>query len=146
MTRAADPRSTGPTPCGELVDEHFPAAERIVLVLDNLNTHDPGRALRRLPPGRGQADLGQAGGPLHPQARQLAEHRRDRVERAGAGSACTAASPTRRRWPPRSPPGWPSATPPAVRVDWHFTTADARTKLNHLYPVPQPDTERWSDY
>ncbi len=26
----------------------------------------------------------------------------------------------------------------AVTVDWHFTTADARVKLKHLYPVPHP--------
>jgi hypothetical protein len=23
-------------------------------------------------------------------------------------------------------------------VRWRFTTADARTKLDHLYPIPQP--------
>jgi hypothetical protein len=23
-------------------------------------------------------------------------------------------------------------------VEWRFTTADARIKLRHLYPVPQP--------
>jgi hypothetical protein len=26
----------------------------------------------------------------------------------------------------------------AVRVDWHFTTADARVKLKQLYPVLEP--------
>jgi hypothetical protein len=35
------PGSTGRTPIKDLVDVHYPAAERIVLVQDNLNTHTP---------------------------------------------------------------------------------------------------------
>jgi hypothetical protein len=34
----------------ELVDVHFPAAEQIVLVLDNLNIHDPASLYTALPP------------------------------------------------------------------------------------------------
>jgi hypothetical protein len=33
--------STGRTPIKDLVDVHFPDAEQIVLVQDNLNTHTP---------------------------------------------------------------------------------------------------------
>ena len=35
-----------------LADEHFPDAERIVLVLDNLHTHSPPRSTRRSRPRR----------------------------------------------------------------------------------------------
>jgi hypothetical protein len=35
------PASTGRTPIKDLVDVHFPDAEQIVLVQDNLNTHTP---------------------------------------------------------------------------------------------------------
>ena len=35
------PASTGRTPVKHLVDVHYPDAEQIVLVLDNLNTHTP---------------------------------------------------------------------------------------------------------
>src|SRR5215213_8683543 len=34
----------------DLVDVHFPAAERIVLVLDNLNTHTPAALYQTFPP------------------------------------------------------------------------------------------------
>ena len=34
----------------ELVDVRYPEAERIVLVMDNLNTHTPGLAVRGVPP------------------------------------------------------------------------------------------------
>jgi hypothetical protein len=34
----------------ELVDVHFPAAERIVVVLDNLNTHQPASLYKAFPP------------------------------------------------------------------------------------------------
>jgi hypothetical protein len=35
------PGSIGRTPVRDLVDVHYPDAERIVLVQDNLNTHTP---------------------------------------------------------------------------------------------------------
>ena len=47
----------------------FPQAERIVLVLDNLNTHTPGRALPGLPAGRGVAHPGADRVALHPHPR-----------------------------------------------------------------------------
>ncbi len=35
----------------ELVDVHYPEAERIVLVMDNLNTHSPASLYEAFPPG-----------------------------------------------------------------------------------------------
>ena len=65
----------------DLADVHYPAAKKIVLVMDNLNTHRPAV------PGvctRGGASAGRAAGnPLHAQARQLAGHGRDRIKRLG---------------------------------------------------------------
>ncbi len=60
----------------DLVDERHPQAERIVLVMDNLNTHSPASLYEVFPP---QEAGGQAGGALHPQARQLAGYGRDRA-------------------------------------------------------------------
>jgi hypothetical protein len=39
----------------ELVDVHYPEAEKIVLVLDNLNTHTPAALYEAVRPGRGPA-------------------------------------------------------------------------------------------
>jgi hypothetical protein len=44
------PASTGCTPIKDLVDVHYPDAERIVLIQDNLNTHTPASLYEAFPP------------------------------------------------------------------------------------------------
>ena len=44
------PASTGRTPVKDLVEVHYPDAERIVLVQDNLNTHTPASLYEAFPP------------------------------------------------------------------------------------------------
>jgi hypothetical protein len=63
-----------------LAEEVHPNAEKLVLVMDNLNTQ-AGVAVRSVPSGAGAADRGATGDPLHTQARIVAERGRDRVER-----------------------------------------------------------------
>ena len=67
----------------QLVDVDYPDKDRIVLVMDSLNTHRlvPVRGLRAC---RGETHCRKAGNPLHAQARQLVEHGRDRTGSAGA--------------------------------------------------------------
>ncbi len=99
-------------------------ATTITLVMDNLNT--PRRPLRGLPAGRGQGPVGPLRVRLHPQARQLAE-------RGG----------TQRHDPPEPPHRLHRGVTPGSRrlagdriqakVDWQFTTDDARVKLKRLY-------------
>ena len=86
-----------------LCDGHFAGAEKIVLVQDNLNTHSPASLDEAFPPAeaarlrarfefaslRSPCGLPAAGylaalGSLHAQARELAEHRRDRTQCADA--------------------------------------------------------------
>ena len=57
----------------DLTDVHFPNAERIRLILDNLSTHSVG-ALSSLSRTRGSTRPAPIGIPLRPKARQLAEH------------------------------------------------------------------------
>ena len=77
-----------------LVDVHYPDAERIVLVMDNLNTHTPGSLYEAFEPAEARRLAEQVGDPLHAQARQLAQHGRDRTERARPASAWIDASLT----------------------------------------------------
>lgn len=56
-------------------------AERVVLVMDNLNTHGIASLCETFSPREARALARAPGHPLHPQARQLAQHGRDRVER-----------------------------------------------------------------
>ena len=47
---AGAPGSTGRTAVKDLVDVHYPDAEQIVLVQDNLNTHTPASLYAAFPP------------------------------------------------------------------------------------------------
>jgi hypothetical protein len=120
-----------------LCDELYPQAEKIVLVMDQLNTHGiaslyaafaPAEALRlaqRLEihhtPKHGSW-LNMAEIELSVLSRQRLDGRmenQDRLTRAVAA------------WEQ-------SRNAAAVRVDWRFTTTDARIKLKHLYPAILP--------
>ena len=63
----------------ELVDVHYPAAEKIRLVMDNLNTHSGASLYEAFPPERGATAAGSAGDSPDPQARELAGHGGDRA-------------------------------------------------------------------
>ena len=42
---------------------------------------------------------------------------------------------------------WQSARNAAqVKVDWRFTTADARVKLKRLCPILEPVKNKWTDH
>ena len=77
----------------ELTDVHYPDAECIRVVQDNLSTQLARRPLRGLCARRSSAHRAPLGVPLHPQARQLAQHGRDRDRRA----ARSAPGPQNRR-------------------------------------------------
>ena len=117
----------------ELVDVHYPAAERIVLVQDNLNTHTPGSLYEAFPPAEAKrlADkLELHYTPTHGSWLNIAE-----IELSVLARQCLD-----RRIPDRATLTHEVAAWEADRnaaggtVDWQFTTDDARIKLKHLYP------------
>lgn len=65
----------------DLLDVDYPD-KRVVLVMDNLNTHTPGSLYEAFEPADA-APRPAAGDPLHAEARQLAEHGGDRDRRHG---------------------------------------------------------------
>ncbi len=120
-----------------LCDELYPAAEKIVLVLDQLNTHGVASLHAAFPPPQARrlaarleihhtpkhgSWLNMAEIELSVLARQCLDERMENQERLT--KAVTAREQTRN-----------AAT---ARIDWRFTTADARIKLKHLYPQPLP--------
>ena len=122
-----------------LVDGAFPAAERIVLVLDNLNTHDPASLYLAFPPAEAKRlwdKLEVHYTPKHGSWLNVAE-----IELSVLGRQCLD-----RRIPDQMTlaaevAAWVAErNADAVTVDWQFTTPDARTKLKHLYPTIQPTT------
>ena len=93
----------------DLVDVHYPDAEQIVLVLDNLNTHTPASLYEAFPPAEAKrlADkLEIHYTPKHGSWLNMAEIELSVL----AGNAWTAAWPTARPWSGRSRPGWRRAT------------------------------------
>jgi hypothetical protein len=123
----------------ELVDDHFPDAERIVLVVDNLNTHEPASLYKAFPPAEAAriwARLELHYTPTHGSWLNLAE-----VELSALTRQCLA-----RRIPDvatlaQEVSAWAAdRTDEAVRIRWHFTDTEARTTLTHLYPVPEDAT------
>ena len=122
----------------DLVDVAFPAAERIVLVLDNLNTHRPASLYQAFPPKeakriRDRLELHHT--PKHGSWLNIAELEFSALKR----QCLDRRLPDRGRLSSEVAAWARDRNAAAVRVSWHFTTEDARTKLAHLYPVPAPD-------
>ena len=121
----------------ELVDVHFPAADKLVLVLDNLNTHAAASLYEAFPPAEAKRlwdKLELHYTPKHGSWLNVAE-----IELSALGRQCLD-----RRIPDRATltaevAAWEEErNAAAVTVNWQFTTADARIKLKHLYPVLEP--------
>ena len=120
----------------ELVDEHYPEKEKIILVMDNLNTHKLGSLYEAFEPAlahRIAARLEIHYTPKHGSWLDMAE-----IEIGIMARQCL-----NRRLPDqetlnREINAWQNArNHKAIRVDWRFTTADARIKLKSLYPSIQ---------
>lgn len=116
-----------------LVDEHHAQAERIVLVMDQLNTHGLASLYEAFPPqeARRLADkLEIHHTPKHGSWLDMAEIelsvlRRDLPERIARKDTLE-----------RHVQAWQDRRNAArARVDWRFTTDDARIKLRKLYPT-----------
>ncbi len=118
----------------ELVAVHYPAAERIVLVLDQLNTHSPASLYQAFPPAEAKrlADkLEIHYTPKHGSWLNMAE-----IELSVLARQCLNRRLDDRATMEREVAAWVTArNAAATTIDWQFTTADARIKLKRLYPV-----------
>jgi hypothetical protein len=119
-----------------LLEEDYPDAEMVVLVMDNLNTHSIGSLYEAFEPVKAR-DLARrleihytpkhgswlniAESELSVLGRQCLDRRIESIERLA--SECEAWNVERNKL--------------QKGVDWQFTTADARIKLKRLYPQVQ---------
>jgi hypothetical protein len=121
----------------ELVDVHFPAAERITLVMDNLNTHDPASLYQAFEPAEAKRIWDKL--EVHPTPKHGSWLNIAEIELSVLSRQCLD-----RRIPDQAMlatevAAWVAErNAEAVTIDWQFSTEDARIKLKHLYPVPQP--------
>jgi hypothetical protein len=118
----------------DLVDVHFPAAEAIVLVMDNLNTHTPASLYEAFPPAEAKrlaAKLEIHHTPKHGSWLNMAE-----IELSALATQCLDRRLPDRPTLEREVTAWEATrNAAAATIDWRFTTADARIKLKHLYPA-----------
>lgn len=117
----------------ELVDVHYPEAERIVLVMDNLNTHTPASFYETFPADEAKrlADrLEIHHTPKHGSWLNMAE-----IELGVLAAQCLDRRLPDRETLAQEAAAWETARNAATTtINWRFTTADARIKLRHLYP------------
>ena len=118
----------------DVVDGLFPAAERIVLVVDNLNTHVGGALYETFPPAEARRILNKLEihyTPKHGSWLNMAE-----IELSVLSRQCLDRRIGTHKLLMREVSAWNQArNTSATTVDWQFTTAQARIKLKRLYPV-----------
>ena len=119
-----------------LSDEWYPAAERVVLVCDNLNTHTPVSLYEAYEPAEARR-LAQRFEwhytPKHGSWLNVAEMELSVLARQCLDRRIPDLAALR-----REARAWEEKRNAAVvKVDWQFTTADARVKLKKLYPTLQ---------
>jgi hypothetical protein len=120
-----------------LVDEQYAAAEKIVLVMDNLNTHGVWSLYEAFEPAEAKrlADkLEIHYTPKHGSWLNMAE-----IELSVLSRQCLQERMESRESLQEQVAAWEERRNGyAVKVDWRFTTADARIKLKRLYPAILP--------
>jgi hypothetical protein len=117
----------------DLVDVHFPEAEKITVVLDNLNTHTLASLYETFPAEE-----------AHRLARKLELHYTPKhgswlnmaeIEFSILSRQCLNRRIADRETLQHELSAWETdRNARGVTIDWRFTTQDARTKLKRLYP------------
>ena len=120
----------------DLVDVHYPSAEQIVLVMDQLNTHSPASLYEAFPPAEAKRLTDRLEihyTPKHGSWLNMAE-----IELSVLQRQCLDRRLRDRATIQREVAAWVGArNGVATTIDWRFTTQDARIKLKRLYPVIQ---------
>jgi len=118
----------------DLVDVQFPDAQHIILVMDNLNTHDFSSLYETFEPQearRIREKLEIHYTPKHGSWLNMAE-----IELAVLSGQCLDRRIGQEAELRQEVTAWEAErNDQQVRVNWRFTTQDARIKLKHLYPV-----------
>ncbi len=117
----------------ELVDVHHPHAKKIVLVMDNLNTHTPAALYEAFDPAEARRlceRLEIHYTPKHGSWLNMAE-----IELSVLGRQCLGRRIPDRETLAREVGAWEAERNASESsIEWRFTSDEARIKLKHLYP------------
>ena len=119
-----------------LIDVDYKRAERITLVMDNLNTHSPASLYEAFEPTQARRLLEKleiVHTPKHGSWLNVAEVELAVLEKQSIGGRV----PDRETLRTRTKAWERERNSVKVKVNWQFKTADARTKLRRLYPQIQ---------
>jgi hypothetical protein len=132
----------------DLVDVHFPAAERIVLVLDNLNTHRPAALYQVFPPAEARRlveKLEWHYTPTHGSWLNMAD-----LEGSVLSRQCLRRRIGDQATLERELAAWVTArNAERCTMSWHLTPQEAHTRLPWLDPthdVPPPSPLVWLEH
>ena len=118
----------------DLVDIHFPQADTIVVVMDNLNTHKLASLYEAFPPAEARriaAKLEIHYTPKHGSWLNMAE-----IELSVLHRQCLNARIPDKHTLTQQITAWQNRrNASASSVNWRFITSDARIKLERLYPT-----------
>jgi hypothetical protein len=120
-----------------LLEGRYRDAKRVVLVMDQLNTHSPASLYEAFPPAEAKRlaeriEIHHT--PKHGSWLNMAE-----VELSALGRQCLSRRIARADTLKRQIAAWEKDRNAwTTRVQWQFTTQDARVKLRSLYPSLQP--------
>ncbi len=116
---------------------HYPTAEKLVLVMDNLNTHTPSSLYQTFAPSEARRILSKLelhSTPVHGSWLNMAE-----IELAALARQCLSRRIGTREELDREVQAWQRRrNEESITVNWRFSTADARIKLKRLYPSLEP--------
>ena len=120
--------------CRDLVELHFPNAEKILLVCDNLNTHKPASLYKAFPPNEARRIAEKIEfhyTPKHGSWLNMAE-----IELSVLSRQCLSRRIADQGTLKQEIQTWQtSRNEQGATVNWQFTTDDARIKLKTLYPA-----------
>lgn len=117
----------------ELVDEHYPEAEKLVLVMDNLNIHAGASLYKRFEPAEAKRIFNKLEihyTPKHGSWLNMAEIELSRLARQCLGRRI----PNLARLKKAIQAWLKERNKQGAPINWQFTTEDARVKLTELYP------------
>lgn len=117
-----------------LVDEHYPEAKKIVLVEDNLNTHDPASLYKAFEPQEARRIVEKLElhyTPKHGSWLDMAE-----IELSVLGRQCLSCRIPNQETLRREVNAWEvQRNKHQTKMEWHLTNGNARVKLKKLYPT-----------
>jgi len=119
--------------CHDLVDVHFPEAEKITVVVDNLNTHKPASLYEAFEPDEARRIVEKLEfhyTPKHGSWMNIAE-----IEISILVRQCLSRRIPDQETLKQEVDAWlQKRNASETKIDWRFTTEEARIKLKRLYP------------